>query len=255
MSGTSRTAAQRQYRAALVVIGNEILSGRTEDKNINWIAKKLAERGIKLREVRVIPDQEHKIVAAVDSFRKEFDYVFTTGGIGPTHDDITAQSVAKAFNVPLEQNQDAYETLADHYGPENLSDARLKMTMVPQGAKLISNPVSAAPGFVMENVFVMAGVPQIMRAMLDDVVGTLDGGPLILSRTLTCRLPESVMADELAQIQKRWPDVEIGSYPNFGRKDFGVSIVLRGTDEAVINAAMAEVDALMREKGGVPEAD
>jgi molybdenum cofactor synthesis domain-containing protein len=253
MSNSSQSSDQKQYRAALVIIGNEILSGRTEDKNINYIAQKLSERGIKLREVRVIPDVEHKIIGVIRSFTQEYDYIFTTGGIGPTHDDITGESVAKAFDVKLEQNQDAYETLADHYGPENLTDARLKMTMVPKGAKLIPNPVSGAPGFVINNVFVMAGVPQIMRAMLDHVLGSLKGGPLILSRTLTCRLPESVMADELAEIQERWPQVEIGSYPNFGRKDFGLSVVLRGIDQKFINDAAAEVDALMREKGGEPE--
>lgn len=250
MNEDKESATGRQYKAALIIIGNEILSGRTEDKNINHIAQKLEARGVTLTEARVIPDREDRIIETIHAFQKEVDYIFTTGGIGPTHDDITTESVAKALGVELEQNQDAYEALDDHYGPENLTEARLKMTMVPVGAKLIPNPVSAAPGFVLDNVFVMAGVPQIMRAMLDHVLDNLKGGAVIHSNTLIARIPESAIAGELAEIQKKWPQIEIGSYPNFSRKDFGVSVVLRSIDEAAIDEASVEVDALIKSKGG-----
>lgn len=245
-------AEKQRFKAALIIIGNEILSGRTADKNINWIAQKLTAHGVKLHEVRVIPDVEARIVEAVQALRSQVDYIFTTGGIGPTHDDITSECIAKACGVALEQNGDAYEILEGHYGPQHLTPARLKMAMIPVGAELIPNPVSSAPGFVIDNIFVMAGVPQIMQAMLDHVLVTLKGGHVVLSRTLTCALPESVLAEELTAIQQQWRDVEIGSYPSFSRNDFGVSIVLRSEDEGILDRAAKDVEELIVEKGGKP---
>ena len=211
-----------RYTAALLVIGNEILSGRTQDKNINWVAVKLTERGITMLEVRVVPDVEARIIDSVRALSEAYDYVFTSGGIGPTHDDITAESMAKAFDAPLEKNAEAYEILERHYGKENLTSARLKMGLIPQSATLIPNPVSGAPGFIIRNVHVMAWVPKIMQAMLDHVLATLQGGAVVLSRTVTCDLPESRIAEGLAEIQNRWAEVDIGSYPHFQDGNFGV---------------------------------
>ena len=242
----------KRYKAALVVIGNEILSGRTADKNINWIATKLSSHGVKLDEVRVIPDIKERIISTIHELQGQVDYIFTTGGIGPTHDDITSESIAEACGVAIEQNEDAYAILENHYGPEHLTTARLKMAMIPVGAELIPNPVSSAPGFVIDHIFVMAGVPQIMQAMLDHVLMTLKGGAVVLSRTLTCHLAESVLAEELTEIQKRWPQIEIGSYPSFSRKDFGVSIVLRTEDAEALELASREVEIMMVSKGEQP---
>ncbi|MCL4677429.1 MAG: competence/damage-inducible protein A [Alphaproteobacteria bacterium] len=234
------------YNAALLVIGNEILSGRTEDKNINWIAKKLVEKGITFSEVRVVPDNAPRVIAAVRELSGLYDYLFTTGGIGPTHDDITAECVALAFDAPLEQNKEALALLVAHYGgSEHLNPGRLKMAQIPRGADLIPNPVSGAPGFILRNVHVMAGVPRIMQAMLDHVLSTLKGGALVHSCTVTSQLPESRIAEGLADLQKRWPNVEIGSYPHFQAGNFGVSLVLRSTDQDALAKAEADVKALV----------
>lgn len=235
------------YTAALLVIGNEILSGRTEDKNINWIACKLVGKGITLSEVRVVPDMSERIVAAVRELSVRYDYLFTTGGIGPTHDDITAGCIAQAFGTPIIENAEARAVLVKHYGgEEHLNPARLKMAQVPRGATLIPNPVSGAPGFVLENVCVMAGVPKIMQAMLDHVLPSLAGGDIVLSRTVTSRLAESRIAQGLAEIQEKFSNVEIGSYPHFQAGNFGVSLVLRSTDEAALVLAEKEVATLVR---------
>ncbi len=234
------------FTAALLVIGNEILSGRTEDKNINWIAKKLVEKGIAFSEVRIVPDVAERIVAAVRDLSARYDYLFTTGGIGPTHDDITAGCVSQAFAVPMEENKQARAMLVAHYGgEEHLNPPRLKMAQIPVGAMLIPNPVSGAPGFIIENVYVMAGVPRIMQAMLDHVLPALAGGAVVLSRTITSRLAESRIAEGLGVIQERWPNVEIGSYPHFQAGHFGVSLVLRSTDQEALGRAEAEVQALV----------
>lgn len=228
---------EKRYKAALVVIGNEILSGRTQDKNINYIAEKLVERGIALVEVRVIPDVEDKIISTIKALKPEVDYILTTGGIGPTHDDITSECIAKAFGVPFEINPQAFKILEKHYGADDFTPARQKMAMTPKGATLIANPVSAAPGFIIENVYVMAGVPRIMQAMLDDILPKLQGGAVMRSLTVSCDLPESRIAIGLGDIQKQWPDVEIGSYPFFQDGKIGVSIVLRCTeDECLVKA-------------------
>jgi len=245
MNRPSDDTPKTKYTAALLVIGNEILSGRTQDKNINWIAVKLGERGITLSEVRVVPDVEARVVEAALALSAGYDYLFTTGGIGPTHDDITAECMAKAFKSPLVQDPGAYEMLKAHYGEGNLTPARLKMALVPTGATLIPNPVSGAPGFTVGNVHVMAGVPRIMQAMLDHVLANLKGGALVLSQTITCDLPESRIAEGLAEIQSRWAEVEIGSYPHFQDGNFGVSLVLRSIHQDQLDEAAADVQALV----------
>ncbi|MBI1327984.1 MAG: competence/damage-inducible protein A [Alphaproteobacteria bacterium] len=235
--------------AAILIIGNEILSGRTQDTNANFIALQLEELGITLKEIRVIPDIHETIIATAQQFHKGYDYVFTTGGIGPTHDDITAECIAKAFAVKLEQNARAYEILLAHYGAENLTDARLKMAQIPVGAALIHNPVSAAPGFKIENVFVMAGVPKIMQAMWEHVKTFLAAGEPIISVTVSCGLPESAMAEQLGVIQERYPALSIGSYPYFRMGAGGVSFVIRGTDKAAIDKAAQEIVAAVQKMG------
>jgi molybdenum cofactor synthesis domain-containing protein len=239
-------------RAALLIIGNEILSGRTRDANLPYLAETLEGRGIRLAEARVVPDIESEIVAAVDALRARYDYVFTTGGIGPTHDDITAAAVARAFGVPLERHPEAVRRLEAHYPPGQLNEARLKMADVPAGAGLIDNPVSAAPGFRIANVYVMAGIPRIMQAMLDGIVGELAGGPRLASRVVGCDLPEGAVAAGLAAIQARHPAVEIGSYPGFREGRPSVSLVLRGADAAEVETAAGEVAALVERLGERP---
>lgn len=238
--------------AAILIIGNEILSGRTQDTNANFIALQLASLGIELTEIRVIPDDEKTIINVVQDLSKKHSYVFTTGGIGPTHDDITAECIAKAFNVALEQNSEAYDVLLKHYGAENLTAPRLKMAQIPAGATLISNPVSAAPGFKIENVFVMAGVPKIMQAMWEHVKTFLEGGAPIFSITVSCGLPESVMAAQLGAIQARYPALSVGSYPYFRLGAGGVSFVVRGTDETQAHSAAAEIEAEIKKLGDIP---
>jgi molybdenum cofactor synthesis domain-containing protein len=238
--------------AAVLVIGNEILSGRTKDVNLAYLAEELTKLGIRLHEARVIADVESDIVAAVNDCRARYDYVFTTGGIGPTHDDITSACVARAFGVPLVLDEEARAMLARNYPPAGLNEARLRMAHVPQGAALIDNPVSAAPGFRMGNVFVMAGVPSIMRAMFDGVKHKLVGGRPMLSRTVSAFLGEGIIAAGLGALQQRFSDLDIGSYPFFRRGRFGASFVLRGTERARLDAAANELTALIRDLGAEP---
>lgn len=222
--------------AALLIIGNEILSGRTQDKNTAWIGEHLAAIGIPLSEVRVVPDIENRIISAINELRRTYTYVFTTGGIGPTHDDITAESIAKAFKVIYETNDEAFALLNDFYTAENFTPARQKMAKMPRGVELIPNPVSIAPGFIIENVYIMAGVPNIMQAMMDYILPTLERGAPILSKTLICNRPESAIAETLTNVQMEFPDIDIGSYPRYEQGSFRVSVVLRGTDEDRLNA-------------------
>ncbi|HEY0835031.1 MAG TPA: molybdopterin-binding protein [Azospirillum sp.] len=239
--------------AAVLIIGNEILSGRTKDANLPHIAEKLGEIGIRLREARVVPDVPEEIVAALNALRARYTYVFTTGGIGPTHDDITSECVALAFGVALERNPEAVERLERHYaGRQQLNEARLRMANVPAGGILVDNPISAAPGYQIGNVFVLAGVPSIMQAMLDGVLPRLKGGPPIHARTVSCELAEGRLAADLGALQDRYPQLEIGSYPYFRRGDFGVSLVLRGTDEAALDRAAEELCGIVRTLGGTP---
>jgi molybdenum cofactor synthesis domain-containing protein len=242
------------YTAALVIIGNEILSGRTQDANTYYIAQKLNDHGIVLSEVRVVPDVESKVIETVNAVRAEYDYVFTTGGIGPTHDDITAECVAKAFDVELEQNPDARELLLKHYGEADLNEARLRMARIPAGAVLIENPVSAAPGFQMGNVYVMAGVPKIMQAMMEGVLPNLQGGAPVLSNTVTCAIPESQIAPELGELQKECPAIDIGSYPNFRGGVLGLSVVARGTDGDLLKSVTDKIVEIIRAQGEEPTA-
>jgi len=238
--------------AAVLIIGNEILSGRTQDTNLNYIARGLGEVGVVLREARVIPDIPDTIIATVNTLRAAHDYVFTTGGIGPTHDDITSECVARAFGLPLTIHPDAHRMFLSYYAPGELNEARLRMAKTPEGATLIPNAVSRAPGFRMENVFVMAGIPSVMQAMFDNVKASLKGGPPVLSRTVSCGVPEGLLAQGLGEIQARHPDLDIGSYPFTRRGNFGVALVLRGREPAKLDAAKDEVAALIRTLGGTP---
>jgi molybdenum cofactor synthesis domain-containing protein len=245
--------APRIVTACVLIIGNEILSGRTQDANLPFLAKGLNEVGIRLREARVIPDDRGIIVTTVDAVRRVFDYVFTTGGIGPTHDDITAQCIADAFGVPLILHPEAKRLLETHYPPGQLNEARLRMAMVPDGAVLLPNPISRAPGFRIGNVFVLPGVPSILQGIFEQLKHRLVGGEKVLSRSISCHLSEGGLAKDLAQLQKRYPDLEIGSYPYFRRGDFGVTLVLRGTDRERLTAATDELIALIQSLGGDPQ--
>jgi molybdenum cofactor synthesis domain-containing protein len=251
----SRTgiAAPRIVTACVLIIGNEILSGRTQDENLGFLARGLNEVGIRLREARVIPDIAEVIVAAVNELRQRFDYVFTTGGIGPTHDDITAQSISDAFAVPLIVHPDAKRLLESHYPSGELNAARLRMAMVPEGAALLPNPISQAPGFRIGNVFVLPGVPRIMQSIFEQLKYRLAGGDKVLSRSVSCRLGEGTLAADLSLLQNRYRDVEIGSYPYFRRGDFGVTLVLRGTDRDRLVAATEELKSLILGLGGEPQ--
>ena len=247
-------AEAETYTAALLIIGNEILSGRTTDANLPYIAKRLNELGIRLREVRVVADIEAEVVDAVNALRARYSYVFTTGGIGPTHDDITADCVAKAFGVALREDPEARRRLEERYAEAGieLNEARLRMARAPVGAVLIDNPVSAAPGFQIGNVFVMAGVPKIMQAMFESLRDRLVGGAPLLSRSITCRLAEGLLAQGLGEIQARHEGVDIGSYPSYSSSGFGVAVVLRHTERAILEAAAREVSDLIRGMGGEP---
>lgn len=235
-----------QPTAAMVIIGNEILSGRTQDTNLNYLAKTLGGIGIRLMEVRVVSDLEEAIVGAVNSLRISYDYVFTTGGIGPTHDDITSVCIAKAFGLPYVRHPDAEARLKKHYKPEDLNAARLKMADMPEGAALIDNPVSAAPGFIVKNVHVMAGVPRIFQAMLESIKGRLKGGDPIISRTLSCHLTEGMIAAELGAIQLATPQVEIGSYPFIRDGKLGVSLVSRSDNKQALDEVVESIRAVLQ---------
>ena len=238
--------------ACVIIIGNEVLSGRTPDANLSFLGTALNELGIRVMEARVIPDDEATIVATVNECRARFGYVFTTGGIGPTHDDITAASVAKAFGVALERNTDAMAMLRLQYTDHDLNGARQRMAYVPAGAVLIENPVSRAPGFQLENVFVLPGVPGIMRAMFAGIRDRLRGGAPVLSRTIAAFTREGTVAEGLAAVQENHPAVEIGSYPFLRGDRLGVSIVLRSADAGALEPAVAEVKTLFTTIGVEP---
>ena len=233
--------------ACIIIIGNEILSGRTQDKNVAWLARELNEAGVRLAEVRIIPDIRQLIIDTVNSCRAQFTYIFTTGGIGPTHDDITSEAVASAFGVPLTRHKQAQTILERHYASADLNAARLKMADIPEGATLIPNPVSAAPGFRLENVYVMAGVPSIMQAMFDSVKHELKGGAKILSRTVSAYTTEGVIAERLTAIQHRFPEIEIGSYPFIRNQRLGTCLVSRGTDPAKLESAYQAIRNMLLE--------
>ncbi len=229
--------------AAIMLIGDEILSGRTQDSNGNYLAKALFARGIDLREIRVVGDVAETIIATLNTLRDAYDHVFTSGGIGPTHDDITADAVAAAFDVPLSERDDALAALAKNYagGMDDLTPARRRMARVPEGARLIHNPVSGAPGFSIGNVHVMAGVPAVFCAMVDGLLPGLASGVPLLAESLRIALPESQIATPLAAIAAAFPDLSFGSYPFIRDGRFGADIVVRGVDKAQISAALARL--------------
>ncbi|CAH1668480.1 MULTISPECIES: molybdopterin-binding protein [unclassified Chelatococcus] len=227
--------------AALLVIGDEILSGRTKDKNIGYIAEYLTAIGIDLTEVRVVADNEASIIEALNALRGRYTYVFTTGGIGPTHDDITADSVAKAFGVAIHEDPRAIACLLERMKPEDLNEARRRMARIPDGAELVANPVSKAPGFWIGNVIVMAGVPAIMQAMLDEVAPKLATGRVMLSETIRAECKEGDVAGPLRAIAERYPDVIIGSYPFNDEAGFKTNLVVRSRDAARLAVAAEAV--------------
>lgn len=249
-------ASDRVWTAALVVIGDEILSGRTQDKNIAQLATWLNEQGIRLAEVRVVPDKTERIAEAVNALRAAHDYLFTTGGIGPTHDDITVDAVAAAFGVPVIVHPEARQILVEYYRerPGGLTEARLRMARTPQGAGLLRNPSSGAPGIKMGNVYILAGVPGIAASMLYALTGTLEGGRPIVSVTVGARAPESDVADLLRETEAAHPGVAIGSYPFFRDGRFGSNFVIRSEDGELAQATGEDLSQRLRDAGFEPVA-
>lgn len=235
---------ENRVTAAVLVIGDELLSGRTKDTNVGHIAETMTAIGIDLREVRFVPDVEEEIVAALNALRARYTYVFTTGGIGPTHDDITADAVAKAFGVGIDHDPRAVALLKERFSEADLNEARMRMARIPDGAELVVNPISKAPGFWIGNVIVMAGVPAIMRAMLDHVAPQLKTGTKVLSETIDAGLKEGDIAGDLRGIAQRHPDTTIGSYPYMSEKGFATRVVVRSRDADKLAAAAVEVRAM-----------
>ena len=237
-----------KVNAAILIIGNEILSGRTQDTNTSTLATWLNSIGVKVQEVRVIPDIEKTIVDTLNVLRKENDYVFTTGGIGPTHDDITAESVSKAFGLKYEIHKEGYKILEAYYKPGEFNEGRQKMIWMPENAELILNPTSGAPGFSVENVFCLPGVPSIMKSMLGGLKNKIVGGEPILSQTISLKTVESEIANSLTEVQDNNKDVEIGSYPFFHAGKLGVSIVLRSENQSRIDECNLQILNFVNEK-------
>jgi molybdenum cofactor synthesis domain-containing protein len=239
-------SGQSTVTAAVLVIGDEILSGRTKDANIGYIAEYLGKIGVDVREARVVPDVEEEIVAALDALRARYDYVVTTGGIGPTHDDITADAVARAFGVPIGEDPRIIARMMERYSPGDLTPARRRMARVPAGAELVDNPISTAPGFRIGNVFVLAGVPAIMQAMLDFAVKSMKTGATMLVETIEAGpVPEGRYGDALGAIALTNPSVSIGSYPSYKDGRFSNQIVVRGKDQRALTAAAQAVEAML----------
>ena len=239
---------KKEIIASIIIIGNEVLSGRTKDLNTSAISIWLNSIGISVQEVRVIPDIEKIIVATVNELRKKFDYVFTTGGIGPTHDDITALSISKAFNLKYDFHKEAFSILENYYEPGKFNEGRQKMAKMPTTANLILNPSSGAPGFYVENVFCLPGVPSILKSMLGGLNNVLIGGDPILSKTINLRTYESEIAESLTNVQNNNQDVEIGSYPFFRQGKLGVSIVLRSVDKSKIDNCNLQILEFVKAK-------
>ncbi len=246
--------SSNRVTASVLIIGNEILSGRTQDTNLAYLAKKLNEYGIQIRETRVVPDVEAEIVAAVNALRVRFDYVFTTGGIGPTHDDITADCIAKAFGVPLVINEEIAEILKRRESPPDVMEMRMRMARIPQGGGLIRNPFGPH-GFYIENVYVMAGIPQVMQAMIGSLAGQLRRGETIQSRSVTAYLPESHVARRLSDIQDKYPHIDLGSYPFHRNDQYGTTLVMRGSVAPDLEAMRQDVRQMIIDLGGTPEDD
>ena len=237
-----------KVNAAILIIGNEILSGRTQDTNTSTLANWLNSIGVKVNEVRVVPDIEKKIIDTLKILKKENNYVFTTGGIGPTHDDITAESVSKVFGVKYEIHKEAYKILEEYYKPGEFNEGRQKMVWMPQNAELILNPTSGAPGFSIENVFCLPGVPSILKSMLGGLKNRIVGGEPILSHTISLRTVESEIANSLSKVQDQNKDVDIGSYPFFHAGKLGVSIVLRSENQSKINTCNIQILEFVKQK-------
>ena len=230
-----------KFRASILVIGNEILSGRTQDANVKSLSLWLNQLGVQVYEVRVIPDEEKVIIETLNELRKKFNYVLTTGGIGPTHDDITAQSVSKAFGIKYEVHKEAFKILENYYQSGEFNEGRQKMTWMPSNANLILNPTSGAPGFNVENVYCLPGVPSILKSMLGGLKNSISGGEPIKSLTISLRTVESEIASSLTKVQNDNQDVEIGSYPFFHAGKLGVSIVIRSEDQSKIDLCNSQI--------------
>tara|TARA_Y100000816_G_scaffold289527_1_gene276151 strand:+ start:2276 stop:3028 length:753 start_codon:yes stop_codon:yes gene_type:complete len=237
-----------KFNAAILIIGNEILSGRTQDTNTSTLATWLNSLGVKVEEVRIIPDVEETIINSVNLLRKQHNYVFTSGGIGPTHDDITSESISKAFQLPYEKHEEGYKILEAYYKQGEFNDGRQKMIWMPRGANLILNPTSGAPGFYVENVFVLPGVPSILKSMLGGIKNKIIGGNPIISHTISLRTFESHIANSLTAVQNKYNNVEIGSYPFFQAGKLGVSIVMRSDDQDLIDKCSSDVMNFVNKK-------
>jgi molybdenum cofactor synthesis domain-containing protein len=244
---------KKPVTACMIIIGNEILSGRTQDVNLNFLAKALNELGVRLTEARVIPDVDQTIIDTVNECREKFDHVFTTGGIGPTHDDITAESIARAFGVDVIMHPEIAERIQRREAPPEVMKSRMLMARVPEGATLIDNPTQGPQGFQMGNVFVMAGVPMVMQAMVSSLTKErLGGGDPVRSRSIGAYLGESTVAEALKEIQDRHPDVDLGSYPFYRQEGYGTNLVMRGTDEVELDHMMEEVRQMIKGFGSEP---
>jgi len=240
--------ANKKVNAAIIIIGNEILSGRTQDINLINLSKWLNGLGVKVEEVRIIPDSEIAIVHTVNFLRKRFNYIFTTGGIGPTHDDITSKSLAKALNLKYGKHKEAYKLLENYYGPKNFTTGRKKMAKLPSKASLIFNPSSGAPGFIVNNIYCLPGVPSILKSMLGGLNNKIIGGKKIYSETINIKTVESEIAFSLEKVQNKYKNTEIGSYPFFKQGKIGVSIVIRSSEKKMINKCSNEIKKFISEK-------
>tara|TARA_B110001454_G_C12665739_1_gene411481 strand:+ start:242 stop:985 length:744 start_codon:yes stop_codon:yes gene_type:complete len=239
---------KKEVIAGIIIIGNEILSGRTKDLNTSTISKWLNSIGIRVNEVKVIPDEEKIIIKTINEYKEKFDYVFTSGGIGPTHDDITAESISKAFNLKYEIHKEAFAILKKYYAPREFNEGRQRMTWMPSGANLILNPTSGAPGFSVNNIYCLPGVPSILEAMLAGITSKLVGGSPIISHTINLKTVESEIAKSLTKVQKNNNEVEIGSYPFFKAGKVGVSIVIRSKKQSKIDICNLQILNFIKEK-------
>ena len=238
----------KKVNAAIIVIGDEILSGRTQDVNVSFLSKWLNDLGVKVTEVRIIEDKEESIVSCINELKKKFKYIFTTGGIGPTHDDITSKSIAKAFGLKYDFHKEAYDILEKYYKPGEFNEGRKKMAKIPENATLIYNPSSGAPGFIVENVFSLPGVPSILKSMVDGLNNKIIGGKKILSKTISIQTVESNIAQSLEDVQNQFKDLQIGSYPFFRFGKVGVSIVIRSTEKSNIDACCKKIISFINKK-------
>ena len=238
----------KKIYSAIIIIGNEILSGRTQDVNVSYLSNWLNSLGVEVSEVRIIPDKEKFIIKTVNELRKVYKYIFTTGGIGPTHDDITSKSVAKAFKIPYGYHKQAYELLENYYSPENFNDGRKKMAKLPITASLIYNPSSAAPGFIVKNVFCLPGVPSILKSMLGGLKHKITGGKKVISKSISLYTVESEISVPLKKIQDKFKSIDIGSYPFFKQGKIGVSIVLRSKEKKRIDQCNKQIVKFIRKK-------